>query len=76
MPKLDRTEKQHRYYLANQEKLRLRQRTYYANLKKDPVAYLGFIEKSRLYKRKKFGWKRTYKIRVTRLKGALCVYPT
>lgn len=48
------------YYLKNRERIRLQTALYRAKLKSDPVAWAVFIEKARLYHRKKYGWERTY----------------
>ena len=59
----DRTEQLHLWYVANRERLLKKYAAYRAAVKADPVAYRAHIEKARLYKRKVFGWKRTYRRR-------------
>lgn len=53
----------HAYYVAHREAYRERGRRYRQALKADPVAYRAWIEKARLYKRRVFGWVRTYRKR-------------
>ncbi len=52
-----------RYYLEHHQKYLDLRRTNYELTKSDPVAYNGLLEKARLYKRERFGWKRTYHIK-------------
>lgn len=51
------------YYAANRERFLERRRRDWEALKADPVAYRAFIEKARQYKRRVFGWVRTYRKR-------------
>jgi hypothetical protein len=51
------------YYAAHRAVCLARSKRYYAAVKSDPAAYGSRIEQERLYKRRRFGWKRTYRRR-------------
>ncbi len=59
----DRAEQLHDWYIKNRKRLLKKYQLYRATVKADPIAYAAHIEKARLYKRKVFGWKRTYRTR-------------
>ncbi len=65
----DRRAYQVRYYAANRDLYLARSKRYYAAVKTDPAAYRMRIEQERLYKRRRFGWVRTYRRRTPRGKA-------
>lgn len=59
----DRTLYHRAYYQTHRDVIRERGRLYREALRLDPIAWSAFIEKARLYKRRVFGWVRTYRKR-------------
>lgn len=62
----DEKERLRAYYLKNRKRLLAYAANYRAMVRADPVTHLAYLEKSRLYRRKKFNRKGSYKPRKIR----------
>lgn len=53
----------HAWYLRNKAYVKMKTGLYRKTIRNDPILWETYLAKARVYKRKRFGWKRIYRRR-------------